>query len=122
MVVAVAVALCAALLGLVAWALWRGVGSSHVTAHVTNDSIQRLRSVTIQFDTCGKRGSVSTTQLGPGHSRRLTYDVCGEGGYTVVAVFSDGRIVQGGGGYVENGYVTTDSVLAHVISSHQDLY
>ena len=121
-VVPIVIALSAASLALAAWAVWRGVGSSHVTAHVSNATTQKLRSVTIQFETCGKDGSVSAGELRPGYSRRLRYEVCGEGGYTVEAVFSDGRIVKGGGGYVENGYVSTDRISDVGISSHQSLY
>ena len=105
-----------------AWAAWKGLGSSGVTAHVTNATGENLGSVTIQYETCGKRSSVSTGALGPGESRRLRYFVCGEGGYTVEAHFADGRLLQGGGGYVETGYISTDVISNDEISSQQSLY
>jgi hypothetical protein len=111
-----------AVLALGAWAAWRGLGSSGVTAHVTNSSNQNLGSVTIQYETCGQRSSVSIGELPPGKSRRLRYSVCGEGGYTVEAQFADGRLLHGGGGYVETGYISTDVISSDGISSQQSLY
>jgi hypothetical protein len=120
--VTVVIALGVAFLALAAAAAWRGVWSSGVTAHVTNGTSQGLRSVTIRFETCGKHASVSSGAVAPGESRRLRYAVCGEGGYVVEATFSDGRIIRGGGGYVETGSVSTDRISSAGISSQQSWY
>jgi hypothetical protein len=109
-------------LALGAWGAWRGLGSPGVTAHVTNATNQNLGSVTIHYETCGRRGSVSTGDLGPGKSRRLRYSVCGEGGYSVQAHFADGRLLRGGGGYVETGYISTDVISSDEITSRQSLF
>jgi hypothetical protein len=99
----------------------QGWGSQTVTSTVLNSSGDVLRSVAIEFETCGGTGSAVSGQLEPGASQRLRYSVCGEGAYKVLAVFVDGREVQGGGGYVETGYTTTERVMRDGIASSQSI-
>ena len=106
-----------------AWtAIQRGWGTQSVTAIVINDTDQTLRAVTIHFEACGNKGSISGGELAPSHSHRLRYSVCGEGGYTVEAVFADGQVVKGSGGYVESGYVSTERISRNGIASSQAFY
>lgn len=106
-----------------AWmAIQRGWGADTVTAQIINVSDQSLSSIAIEFETCGRGGSVVGGDLEPGSSRRLRYSVCGEGGYVVEAVFADGHVVRSGGGYVESGYLTTEKVSRDAIVSEQSLF
>jgi hypothetical protein len=106
-----------------AWtAIQRGWGADTVTAQIINVSDQSVDSIAIQFESCGSRGSVVSGELKPGSSRRLRYSVCGEGGYTVEAVFADGHMVRSRRGYVETGYLSTDKVSIDAIISEQSLF
>jgi hypothetical protein len=100
-------------------AAWRGWGSGDVTTTILNATDKPLRTVTIQFETCGSTGTAASGELKPGDSRQLRFSVCGEGGYTVVAEYADGRIVRGGGGYVEAGYNCSDTISTAGIASQQ---
>jgi hypothetical protein len=103
-------------------AIQRGWGTQSVTAIVINDTDLILRAVTVRFEACGSKGSMSAGELAPGQSHRLRYSVCGEGGYTVEAEFADGQVVKGGGGYVESGYVSTERISRNGIVSSQAFY
>jgi hypothetical protein len=102
----------------VAGFLWMPHGAPTATTKVVNDSGEKLKSVSVNYQTCGNAGSIRTNGLESGQSRRFVYHVCGEGGYTVIAVFADGRELAGGEQYVEVGdataaHVTRDRVISH---------
>jgi hypothetical protein len=106
-----------------AWtAVQRDWGADTVAAQIINASEQSISSIAIQFETCGGRGLVVGGELKPGSSRRLRYSVCGEGGYTVEAVFADGHMVRSSGGYVESGHLSTEKVSRDAIVSEQSLF
>jgi hypothetical protein len=98
--------------------LWIPHGAPTASTKVVNDSAESLTLISVEYHTCGNTGSVRTNGLESGQSRRFVYHVCGEGGYTVVAVFTDGRELRSGEQYVEVGdatavHVTRDRVITH---------
>jgi hypothetical protein len=100
----------------------RGWGNSDVTAVVSNNASESLHTFTVLVETCGEKRSVVGGPLSPGETRRFQYPVCGEGGYTIEAQLESGKIVKGGGGYVENGYVTSDKISDQSVASAQETY
>jgi hypothetical protein len=101
-------------------AISRGWGQAIATVDIVNGSDQALSMVTVQFDTCGHRGSVQAGTLGPRASTQIRYVVCGEGGQVVTAQFADGRVVKTAA-YVETGYRVTERISRDAISQHISL-
>jgi hypothetical protein len=121
--ITIAVLVVATSFALGAWtAVVRGWGTQTVAATVVNESNEALASVTIQFQTCGVGGSIGSGRLEPGSTQLLRYKVCGEGGYSVTAVFVDGRTINSAGGYVESGYTTTERIKSDAVVSTKALY
>ena len=99
-----------------------GWGRADVTAVVANNTSEALQALTLHVETCGEKRQIVAGRLNRGETRRLRYAVCGEGGYTVEARLESGRIVRGGGGYVENGYRTSDRVSDQNVASVQAIH
>jgi hypothetical protein len=115
-------AVVAASFALGAWtAIVRGWGTTNVTATIVNEGSE-VASVTIRFKSCGAVGSVASGRLEPGSTQRLRYNVCGEAGYSVTAVFANGRSLSSSDGYVESGYGTTERIKNDAIVTTQSLY
>ena len=71
----------------------------------------------MRYNTCWVEGTITGHDLPPGESKTARYLLCGEGDYTVEAVFVDGRTVKSAEGYVEAGYASTEVVTVNGIKS-----
>jgi hypothetical protein len=101
-------------------AMSRGWGEAIAIIDIVNATNQAVSMVTVQFDTCGYRGSIQAGALAPNASTQVRYMVCGEGGQTVTAQFADGTLLKSAA-YVESGYRVTEKISRDVISQHTDL-
>jgi len=88
-------------------AMSRGWGEAITIIDIVNGTDQAVSMVTVQFDTCGYRGSIQAGALAPNASTLVRYMVCGEGGQTVTAQFADGTLLKSAA-YVESGYRVTE--------------
>jgi hypothetical protein len=93
-----------------------------VRTTVVNETDRPVRSFTVTYETCGAETQIVGQSLAPGQSRIVAIQLCGEGGYTLKAVFADGQVVEGGGGYIESGAETTDRITAKGIISDASAY
>ena len=98
----------------------RGWGQPIAIIDIVNGSGQPVSMVTVQFDTCGHRGSIQAGALAASASTQVRYIVCGEGSQTVIADFGDGSNVASIS-YVESGYRVTERISRDAISQHTDL-
>jgi len=89
----------------------RGWGSPLVTVMVHNDSEVSLRAVKLRYGSCGETHAMVHDELAPGRSHVFRFPVCGEGGYSLEAVRSDGGTLTSGG-YVERGHRIDEHVSA----------
>ena len=103
-------------------AIYRGWGSQLVAVAVVNQSGQPLQSVTLNYQTCNGSGSLAVGALSPHQATTMHFAVCGEGGYTIEAVLSDGRLVKNNGAYVESGYSVSEVVLQNGIETNLHAY
>ena len=101
-------------------AMSRGWGQASAIVDIVNSSNKYVSTVTVQFDTCGYRGSVQAGAMAIGASTQVRYVVCGEGGQTVTVQFADGAIVKSTA-YVESGYRMMEGISRDAISQHTDL-
>jgi hypothetical protein len=97
-------------------AMSRGWGQAIAIVDIMNVSNKAVSTVTVQFDTCGYRGSVQAGAMAPGASTQVRYIVCGEGGQIVMAQFADGTTVKSAEAYVETGYRVTERISRDAIS------
>jgi len=102
-------------------AISRGWGQAIAIVDIVNGSNKAVSMVKVQFDTCGFRGSVQAGAMTPGASTQVRYIVCGEGGQTVMAEFSDGTSVKSADAYIETGYRITETISGDAISQHISL-
>lgn len=100
-----------------ATAVLRGWSSSSVTLDLQNKSGRSIEAFVVHHETCGTKGSLTGNRLSAGESRKITLSVCGEGGFRVDVMFSDGTRVSGSERYVEPGYVVTETVTSDAITS-----
>jgi len=103
-------------------AISRGWGSQLVTVEVVNDSGQTIKSISLAYTTCGISGSIVDNDLLQNQSKKFYFAVCGEGGYSVEAAFSDGNLIKGSGGYVESGYSVSEVVSQSGITSNVHIF
>lgn len=89
----------------------RGWGSPLVTVVVHNDSDVPLRAVKLRYGSCGETHAMVHDDLEPGRPHVFRFPVCGEGGYSLEALRSDGATLTSGG-YVERGYRVDEHVSA----------
>ena len=82
------------------------------TVHVAvrNDSGETLAKVVLIHESRGKVTTVTLPALEHGDATDATFYIAGEGGYRIEATFPDGRVMQGGSGYVEAGYSTSEVI------------
>lgn len=88
----------------------RGWGSPVVRVDVENLSTQAVKSVVIDYQSCGHAASLPPRSLAHGKSTTFLFQVCGEGDYTITAHLESGAELKRTGGYVENGYVSTEII------------
>jgi len=84
-------------------AIARGWGSPLVRVTVHNESEGEVRSLVLDISSCGKRDSLILPTLGARRTHTFQFPVCGEGGYQLVAIGSDGKSLKSEA-YVESGY------------------
>ena len=101
-------------------AVSRGWGQAIVIVDIVNSSGRSVSMATLQFDTCGHRGSIQAGVLASSASTQIQYMVCGKGSQTVIADFGDGSSVASIS-HVESGYRLTERLSREDISEHSGL-
>ncbi len=86
--------------------LWlaRSTPSTTVVVRLENRTGQEVREVRIEHED----GQVVHRGLSPGESIALPFVPVGESSYRLTAVLADGKVLQGGAGYVERGTETRE--------------
>jgi hypothetical protein len=97
-----------------------GWGQAIVIVDIVNRSGRSVSMATLQFDTCGHRGSIQAGVLASNASTQIQYIVCGKGSQTVIADFGDGSNVASIS-HVESGYRLTERISREDISEHSRL-
>jgi hypothetical protein len=93
-----------------------GFGQSNGIVKIRNNSGVDLRSVDVEVDTCGHTGVISAGALASGGTVEVRYEICSEGGQTIRATFSDGKVIVSEQEYVESGYRATAEVSTNGIT------
>lgn len=83
----------------------RGWFHPGVTVKVINESGQRITSMRVQYWSGGGKGIIEDASLQSTNAKLFQFLLGGEGSYTLEATLEDGRVLKGGEGYVENGYL-----------------
>lgn len=86
------------------WLLWP-VGDA-VKVHVSNASNLDISTIEIAHDD----GTITSNTLESGGSKVIPLHVNGESSYSIVVTFDNGKVVSGGGGYVEPGYRVSETI------------
>jgi hypothetical protein len=94
----------------------RGWGSPLVFVTVHNETAAEVRSVVLDITSCGKSDSLSVPTLPPGRTHTFRFLVCGEGGYQLIAIGSDGK-QRKSAAYVESGYTVDEYISQSSIRS-----
>ncbi|MBZ0069218.1 MAG: hypothetical protein K8F26_10450 [Thiobacillus sp.] len=68
-----------------------------------------------------EHGSVEIHNLMPNQIQTLAFFPGGENAYHLKVYFDDGRVVEGGGGYVEPGYAMRETISTSRIDTHYGL-
>jgi len=76
----------------------------------------------LTYTTCGAETVIVGQSLAPGQARTVGIQLCAEGGYSLKAIFADGQVVEGGGGYIESGAETMDRITAKGVISEPSTY
>jgi hypothetical protein len=105
-----------------ATAAWRGWGQPVVSIKIVNETGQPIDALVMRYGTCGGRSHVEAGKLAIGQSRRITYSVCGEGGYSLEAQLRSGTVLKGGGGYVMPGWSMKEVITEKGIDTTYDLW
>jgi len=84
---------------------------------VKNGSGQDLSDVTLAFESAGIHSTSTLPPLSRGQSTTVRFFVAGEGGYSIEARLANGIIVKGGSGYIESGYVATETITENGIKA-----
>ena len=88
----------------------------HVLVEVMNQTGQQVREINIKY----KNGLVTHRGLSVGKAVTLPFAHYGEGSYELQAVLADGKVLNGGIGYVESGYQTKEVLEPErVVSSYR---
>lgn len=98
----------------------RGWGSPIVSLDVINRSGRPVKSVTVEYESCGNKRALPGRSLASEEATRFEFLVCGEGGYQVVAHFDADTELRGREAYVETGYRATEVLLPKDIQSSVD--
>jgi hypothetical protein len=91
-------------------AIIRGWGSPVVYVDVVNSSGKELRSVVLEYESCGSKNQLVGPSLPPSARSRFNFLACGEAGYQLRVRRADGTELVGSGGYAESGYRATETV------------
>jgi len=89
---------------------------------IRNDGSQNIMNLKFTHETGSLRSIIVLAPLAKGQSTNVRFYVAGEGGYNIEATFSDGRVINGGAGYIESGYKVTEVVSDSSIKSEMGLY
>lgn len=98
-------------------AVFRHWGQPLATVHVRNVSELEVSKVVLISKTWK---STTTSELGPlvtGAQTTYMIFMAGEGSYQLRATLADGRVLEGGAGYVEAGYTNNELVHSDRIES-----
>lgn len=99
-----------------AWvAIVRGWGAQEVRVNVVNASGKTVRSLVLEYDSCGHKGLLDARTLGTGEQALIRYAACGESGYVLRVEFEDGGTLLGTPGYAESRYQVTEVIEAQRI-------
>lgn len=93
------------------------LGSPIVTVKLHNVSGKEIVSLRLVHE----HGLVEVANLATGATRTVRFYAPGESSYKITMVFSDGRSLEGGAGYVEAGYSITETIAAGEIKTEYDL-
>lgn len=102
--------LCTAFVAIACTAVVREWGSPLVFVSVENDTSSRLRSVTLNYETCELERSLTTQDIPAGKTYTFKFPVCGEGDVRVSAELQDGHVLVSRGDYVESGWSVSEQV------------
>ena len=89
---------------------------SIVRIEVVNESPHALTNITIQHE----EGMVSIASLPPGSRQLIPVLVHGESSYHIQVTLSNGKVIQGQGGYVEPGYRVRETISSNDIE-HENI-
>ncbi len=81
-----------------------------------NESGQVISNLKLNTETGGQTSTILLPSLAKGQSTDIRLFLLGEGSYQVKATLADGRVVEGGSGYVESGHRATQVVRSGGIS------
>jgi hypothetical protein len=81
-----------------------------------NESGQAISSLKLNTTTAGQNSTILLPSLQNGKSTNIRFFLLGEGSYQVTATLADGRVVEGGAGYVESGDKATKRIRVEGIS------
>jgi hypothetical protein len=81
-------------------------GIHAVVVEVKNASKLTIKKLVLTHE----QGSVEICNLSPSQIQTLAFFSGGENTYLLKAYFEDGRVVEGGGGYVEPGYAMRETI------------
>ena len=91
------------------------------TVHVRNLSALDVSSLVLTSKTGNSTTTVELGALAVGGETTARLVMAGEGSYQVRATLSNGRILEGGAGYVESGHSTTELLHPDRIESRSRL-
>ena len=98
-------------------AIHRGWGSPLAHLTVINNSESEVRSIVVEYKSCGYMGTIVGRTLAPHAKSRLSFPTCGEGSYRLRAFLESGAELVGTEGYIESGYRITEFVERAAIRS-----
>lgn len=93
------------------------LGSPIVTVKLHNTSDKEIASLQLVHE----HGLVEVKNLEADGARTLHFYSPAESSYELKVVFTDGRSIEGGAGYVEAGYTVTETISESEIKSDIDL-
>jgi hypothetical protein len=88
-----------------------------VTVEIHNISGKEIDSLRLVHE----HGTVEVAHLPADATRSVRFYAPGESSYKIALVFSDGQALEGGAGYVEAGYSTTETITASEIKSDHNI-
>ena len=108
------------ILGMVAGAFLVSANSPEINATVVE--VKNVSNLTIKrLVLTHEHGTIEINNLTPKQTQTLAFFPGGEDTYLLKAYFEDGRIIEGGGGYVEPGYAMREMISASKIDTHYGL-
>ena len=88
-----------------------------VTVDLVNHSGQPVTKLSVIVETSGYGNSISVQDIPVDASQTVRFVLAGEGSYQIHATLADGKILNGGAGYVEAGYNARETLLPNKVES-----